>query len=54
MTDSMTMHTWVTRLAHRSSASSVARVLQARFAPCVLDLLGQPRPQAHMATEAII
>ena len=54
MTSSMTMHPWLTRLAHRSSASSVARVPQARFAPCVLDLLGQPRPQAHMATKEII
>ena len=54
MTDSMTMHTWMTRLARRSSASSVARVLEARFAPCVLDLLGQPRHQAHMATDSII
>jgi hypothetical protein len=46
-----TTHARMTRVAHRSSASSVARVLRARFAPCVLDLLGHTRPRAHAAME---
>jgi hypothetical protein len=25
-----------------------------RFAPCVLDLLGQARPRAHAAAESLI
>jgi hypothetical protein len=47
-----TTHTWMTRMARRSSSSSVARVALPRFAPCVLDLLGHARPQAHVAREA--
>jgi hypothetical protein len=50
----MTTHTWMTRMARRMSASSLARVLLARVAPCVLDLLGHARPQAHATTEPII
>jgi carbohydrate-binding DOMON domain-containing protein len=38
----------------RMSASSGARVLIARVAPCVLDLLGRARPQAHAAMESAI
>jgi hypothetical protein len=54
MTDPTTTHTRMTRVVLRSSASSVARVLLARFAPCVLDLLGHPRPRAHAAMESVI
>jgi hypothetical protein len=54
MTDYTTLHTWMTRLAHRISSSSGARLLLASFAPCVLELLGQSRPQAHRAMESII
>jgi hypothetical protein len=54
MTDPMTLHAWITRLARRSSSSSGARLPQASFAPCVLDLLGQSRPQAHTAKESVI
>jgi hypothetical protein len=54
MTTITTLHTWLPRTAHRSSASSVARVPSARFAPCVLDLLGGVHPQAHAAVEVII
>jgi hypothetical protein len=54
MTAAATTHTWMARMARRSSSSSVARVALPRFAPCVLDLLGHPRPQAHVATEAVI
>jgi hypothetical protein len=54
MTASATTHTWMTRLPHRGPASSVAHVLEARFAPCVLGPLGQPRHQAHLATKAVI
>jgi hypothetical protein len=38
----------------RMSASSGARVLVARVAPCVLDLLGRTRPQAHAAMGSVI
>jgi hypothetical protein len=54
MSDPTTQHTWMARLARRISASSVACVQEARFAPCVLDLLGQARPQAHTAMESLI
>jgi hypothetical protein len=54
MSDSTTAHTCMTRLARRISSSSGARVLQAHFAPCVLDLLGQARPQAHAAMQSLI
>ncbi|HEX5821719.1 MAG TPA: hypothetical protein VFY30_08140 [Solirubrobacterales bacterium] len=54
MTATATTHAWMTRMARRSSSSSVARVAMPRFAPCVLDLLGHARPQAHVATEAVI
>jgi hypothetical protein len=40
--------------ALRISSSSGARVLEAHFAPCVLDLLGHARPQAHVAMESVI
>ncbi len=51
MPDSTTKHTWMTRLARHISSSSGARVLDAHFTPCVLDLLGQARPQSHLAME---
>jgi hypothetical protein len=54
MSTSPTEHTWMTRLAHRVPSSSDARVLDAHFASCVLDLLGQARPQAHSARKADI
>ncbi len=54
MTDSTTPRTWMPRVAHRISSSSGARVPLARRAPCVLDLLGQARPQAHPAVGSII
>ncbi len=47
-----TKHTWMARLAHRISASSGLSLPPAKTAPCVLDLLDQPRPQAHFAREA--
>lgn len=54
MTNSATTHTRMTHPARRASASSVARVPQARFAPCVLDSLGRPRHRAHTVTKAVI
>jgi hypothetical protein len=54
MTDSTTLHAWMTRLAHRNSSSSGARLPLASFAPCVLELLGQARPQAHTAMKSVI
>jgi len=47
-----TKHTWMPRLAHRISASSGLPLPPAKAAPCVLDLLDQPRPQAHLARKA--
>jgi hypothetical protein len=42
------------RLARRSSSSSVARVALPHIAPCVLDLLGQPRPGTGAAGTPLI
>jgi hypothetical protein len=50
----MTPHTWMTRVTHHISSSSGARVLNAHFAPCVLDLFGHARPHAHAAMEPTI
>jgi len=47
----MTKHTWMTRLARRISASSGLSLPPAKTAPCVLDLLGQARPQSHFVME---
>jgi len=41
----------MTRLALRISASSGLPLPPAKAAPCVLDLLGPARPQAHLAAE---
>jgi hypothetical protein len=54
MSYSTTTPTRMTRVALRISASSGARVLQAHFAPCVLELLGHARPREHAAMESII
>jgi hypothetical protein len=54
MGDPATAHTRMTRVARRISASSVARVLGAHFAPCVLDLLGHARARAHATTGSTI
>ena len=52
MPATMTAHTWMTRLARRISASSGSPLAPPKASPCVLELLGQARPQAHAATEA--
>ena len=54
MVDSTTRHTWMTRLALRISSSSGLPLPPAKAAPCVLDLLGQSRPQAHLTMESTI
>jgi hypothetical protein len=54
ISDPTITHTRMTRVARRISSSSVARVPLARFAPCVLDLLGHARPRAHAAMESLI
>ena len=54
MTDSAAAHTWQARVTPRISPSSAARAQHARVAPCVLDLLGDARPEAHTATESAI
>jgi hypothetical protein len=54
MSDPTTTHTRMTRVAHRISSSSGARVLEAHFVPCVLDPLGHARPRAHAAMESLI
>jgi hypothetical protein len=54
MVDPTTRHAWMTRLARRISASSGLPLPPAKAAPCVLDLLGQARPQSHLAVESTI
>jgi hypothetical protein len=54
MSEPMTPHARMTRVALRISSSSGARVLKAHFAPCVLELLGHARPRAHAATGSLI
>jgi hypothetical protein len=44
----------MTRVALRISSSSVARVLLARVAPCVLDLLGHARHRMNAAMGSVI
>jgi hypothetical protein len=54
MSEATTAHTRMTRVALRISSSSVARVPLPRDAPCVLDLLGHPRPRLHPAMASLI
>jgi hypothetical protein len=54
MSDPTTRHTRMTRVEHRISSSSGARVLKAHFAPCVLDLLAHARPRVHVAMASLI
>ena len=54
MTTSTTAHTWMTCVALRISASSGLPLAPPKAAPCVLDLLGHTRPQAHTAMKAVI
>jgi hypothetical protein len=52
--NSTTPHTWMTRVALRMSASSGSPLAPPKASPCVLDLLGHARPQAHAAMESIV
>jgi hypothetical protein len=52
--NSTTPHTWMTRVALRMSSSSGLPLAPPKAAPCVLDLLGHTRPQAHAAMKSII
>jgi hypothetical protein len=52
MPASTTTHAWMTRVALRISSSSDLPLPPAKAAPCVLDLLGHTRHQAHVAAEA--
>ncbi len=52
MPDSTTTHTWMTPVALRISASSGLPLAPPKAAPCVLELLGHDRPQAHVAIES--
>jgi hypothetical protein len=54
MTLPIASHAWMTHAAHRISASSGLPLEPPKAAPCVLDLLGCARPQAHAAMERII
>jgi hypothetical protein len=54
MNNPTTTPTRMTRVARRISSSSGARVQEARFAPCVLDLLDHPHPRVHAAMELLI
>jgi len=52
MPDLTTPHTWMAAVALRISASSGLPLQPAKAAPCVLDLLGHARPQAHAAVRS--
>jgi hypothetical protein len=54
MTATATSRAWITRPAHRIPSSSGSPLQPAKASPCVLGLLGRARPQAHLATEAVI
>jgi hypothetical protein len=54
MTASATPHAWMPHQALRISSSSDLPLPAAKAAPRVLGLLGHVRPQAHMATKAVI
>jgi hypothetical protein len=54
MTASTTTHTWMARVALHISSSSGLPLAPPKAAPCVLDLLGYARPQAHAAMKAVI
>jgi hypothetical protein len=54
MTDSASTRTWMPPVALRISASSGLPLQPAKAAPCVLDLLGHVRPQAHVTTKSVI
>ncbi len=47
----MTRHTWMTYLALRISASSGSPLAPPKASPCVLDVLGQARPQTHLVMD---
>jgi len=54
MTTPATRHTWMARVALRSSASSDLPLAPPKAASCVLALLGHAHPQAHLAAEEAI
>jgi hypothetical protein len=54
MTDSTTAHTWIARAALRMSSSSGSPLAPPKASPCVLDLLGRARFQAHAAMDSVI
>jgi len=54
MLSSSTLHTRMTTVALRISASSGLPLPPAKAAPCVLDLLGHGRPRAHTAAKESI
>jgi hypothetical protein len=50
----MTRHTWMPHLSRRISSSSGSPLAPPKASPCVLDLLGHVRPQAHLVMESTI
>jgi hypothetical protein len=46
-----TAYTWMTRMARRIFSSSGSPLAPPKASPCLLDLLGHARPQAHPAAE---
>ena len=54
MTASTILHTRMTAVALRISASSGLPLAPPKAAPCVLDLLGHTRPQSYVAVESAI
>jgi hypothetical protein len=47
-------HARMARLGHRISASAGLPLAPPKAAPCVLDLLAQPRPRSHVDGELTI
>jgi hypothetical protein len=52
MPTTTTTHAWMTRMAHRISASSGSPLAPPKASPSILELLDHARPQAHVAMEA--
>ncbi len=50
----MTRHTWMPRMARRTSSSSGLPLAVPKASPCVLDLLGHAHPHLHLAMESTI
>jgi len=54
MADPTTTHAWMTPVALRISSSSGSPLAPPKASPCLLDLLGHARHQAHVVAESTI